>query len=97
MQSPVKQVSKFAEQLSGKVNEKVMQMTASADASAADEWTGVEAGSAADWDSSEMGMGKAWTSGTEDLGPEAYELMNDVPQELTMDEQVRFLESQGEA
>lgn len=77
----MKSVSKFAEQLSGKVNEKVMGMSGRTST----EQTFAEA---AEEDSAELGMGKSWTSGFEKPSAADYELANDVPAELSMEEQV---------
>lgn len=77
----MKSVSKFAEQLSGKVNEKVMEMSGRSNT----EQTFPEA---AEEDSSELGMGESWTSGYDTPSAADSELANDVPAELSMEEQV---------
>lgn len=75
-------MSKFAEQLSGKVNEKVMEISAAVEPAAESTRTGIEDGA------SVAAAGDPWASGMEAPSAEDYKLANDVPAELSMDEQV---------
>lgn len=99
-QGPLKQASKFAEQLSGAVNQKVMELGDSAPspdieaaslegAEAAAAATAAAAGGAAG-----IGMAQGWKPPTTELGMDE-ELANDVPGELSIDEQVGFLQRHG--
>lgn len=84
---PIKKVSKFAEQLSGKVNEKVMEISAAVEPAAESTRTGIEDGA------SVAAAGDPWASGMEAPSAEDYKLANDVPAELSMDEQFERLDA----
>lgn len=93
----MKEASKFAEQLSGAVNKKVLGLgdgDAPADAAdvGAEVWEGAEAAAAVTAGgvagAAGVGMAKEWKAPTNELGMD-QELANDVPAELSIDEQVR--------
>lgn len=87
----MKQASKFAEQLSGAVNKKVMGLDDSAPAGdvVAEGWEGAEAAAAAAAGGvAGVGMAQGWKPPTAEPGMD-QELANDVPSELSIDEQVR--------
>lgn len=86
----MKGASKFAKQLSGAVNEKVMGLVDSVpDTDIGSEgWEAAEAAAAtAAGGAAGVGMAKGWKPPTNELGMN-QELANDVPSELTIDEQV---------
>lgn len=91
---PLKEASKFANQLSGAVNKKVLGLgdsEASPDAAdvGAEGWEGAEAAAAvAAGGAAGVGMATDWKAPTNELGMN-QELANDVPSELSIDEQVR--------
>ena len=90
----MKEASKFADQLSGAVNKKVLGLSgsdASPDAAdvGAEAWEGAEAVAAVTaGGAAGVGMAKEWKAPTNELGMD-QELTNDVPSELSIDEQVR--------
>lgn len=93
----MKEASKFAEQLSGAVNKKVLGLgdgDAPADAAdvGAEAWEGAEAAAAMTAGGAAgaagAGIAKEWKAPTNELGMD-QELANDVPAELSIDEQVR--------
>lgn len=91
---PLKEASKFANQLSGAVNKKVLGLgdsDASPDAAdvGAEAWEGAEAAAAVTaGGAAGVGMANEWKAPTDELGMD-QELANDVPAELSIDEQVR--------
>lgn len=101
-QGPLKGVSKFAEQVSGAVNKNIMGKEEAANpAEEGDQaWEGQEGAEGAAT-GGPSGAGQEWQSPTDELGmeniwqpptngfSEGQELANDVPSELTIDEQVR--------
>lgn len=99
-QGPLKQVSKFAEQLSGAVNQKVMELGDAAPSPDIEAATleGAEAAAAATaaavGGAAGIGMAQGWKPPTTELGMDE-ELANDVPGELSIDEQVGFLQRHG--
>lgn len=96
LQGPLKQASKFAEQLSGAVNQKVMEIGDAANSPGVDaaKLEGTEAAvaatAAAAGGAAGVGMAQGWKPPTTELGMDE-ELANDVPSELTIDEQVSLL------
>lgn len=98
MQGPLEGASKFAKQMSGAVNQKIMDLSDSlpgggADTNAgADLWGEVETAAAATakvaGGVAGAGMANQWKPPTNEVGMD-QELANDVPAELSMDEQVR--------
>lgn len=91
---PLKEASKFANQLSGAVNKKVLGLGDSdAPPDAADVgvegWEGAEAaGAVTAGGAAGVGMATDWKESTNELGMN-QELANNVPSELSIDEQVR--------
>lgn len=84
MQGPLKEASKFASQLSGAVNKKVMEI---GDPLANDGGDALEAAEAAT--AAGVGMAQGWKPPTNQPGV-GQELANDVPSELSIDEQVYY-------
>lgn len=92
-QGPLKKATKFTEQLSGQVNANVMarekeSMSGGDLGSGVDDWPGVKTTSGAGTASNagaEFGMGRPWAP--DDIDTD-NKLTNDVPAELSIDEQV---------
>lgn len=97
-EGPLKEASKFANQLSGAVNKKVLGLgdsDASPDAAdvGAEAWEGAEAAAAVTaGGAAGVGMANEWKAPTDELGMD-QELANDVPAELSIDEQFERLDT----
>lgn len=87
LKGPLKEASKFAQQLSGAVNEKVMgteTVDAPADVGAGAAWEGADAATAAAASGAAgVGMPNGWKAPTSGLGMDKEtQMANDVPSEL---------------
>ncbi|CAM9144498.1 unnamed protein product [Laminaria digitata] len=97
-EGPLKEASKFANQLSGAVNKKVLGLgdsDAAPDAAdvGAEAWEGAEAAAAVTaGGAAGLGMANEWKAPTNELGMD-QELANDVPSELSIDEQFERLDT----
>lgn len=89
-QGPLKKATKFTEQLSGQINAKIMERERTRDddvdpvgwPASEPDWSGA---GAADGVGAGIGMGKPWQPDDDDIDTQ---LANDVPSELSIEEQV---------